>query len=190
MYENVASGWADRRDPDPLASSHWLQEVVITSTQASWWQAQKTYCDGLVQDRWNSSALAMELCLSCTNPSIWSWETWYNISWWQTPQTGSRVIALTNCVPQVKVQINIHCYNHRYLARFLIFVTIPSLHVTSWDLLKTFPKGFQLNDQELCPQQFPKGELQCSQAVDFKYSGPALAMQIQSNFSQKFSLTS
>ena len=29
------------------------------------------YIDGLVQERRNSSALAMELCLSCTNPSIW-----------------------------------------------------------------------------------------------------------------------
>ena len=28
------------------------------------------YIDGLVQERHNSSALAMELCLSCTNPSI------------------------------------------------------------------------------------------------------------------------
>ena len=28
--------------------------------------------DGLVQERRNSSALAMELCLSCTNPSIWT----------------------------------------------------------------------------------------------------------------------
>ena len=27
--------------------------------------------DGLVQERRNSSALAMEFCLSCTNPSIW-----------------------------------------------------------------------------------------------------------------------
>ena len=26
--------------------------------------------DGLVQERRNSSALAMELCLSCTNPSM------------------------------------------------------------------------------------------------------------------------
>ena len=29
------------------------------------------HIDGLVQERHNSSALAMELCLSCTNPSIW-----------------------------------------------------------------------------------------------------------------------
>ena len=29
------------------------------------------HIDGLVQERRNSSALAMELCLSCINPSIW-----------------------------------------------------------------------------------------------------------------------
>ena len=31
-----------------------------------WW-----HFDGLVQERCNSSTLAMELCLSCTNPLIW-----------------------------------------------------------------------------------------------------------------------
>ena len=32
------------------------------------------HIDGLVQERHNSSALAVELCLSCTNPLIWaSW---------------------------------------------------------------------------------------------------------------------
>ena len=31
--------------------------------------------DGLVQERRNSSALAMELCLSCTNPSIYDTRT-------------------------------------------------------------------------------------------------------------------
>ena len=31
---------------------------------------QKTYIGGLAQERHNSIALAMELCLSCTNPSI------------------------------------------------------------------------------------------------------------------------
>ena len=31
--------------------------------------------DGLVQERRNSSALAMELCLSCTNPSIYQLES-------------------------------------------------------------------------------------------------------------------
>ena len=30
------------------------------------------HLDGLVQERRNSSALAMELCLSCINPSIYA----------------------------------------------------------------------------------------------------------------------
>ena len=34
-----------------------------------WW----VNIDGLMQERCNSSALAMELRLSCTNPSTWSW---------------------------------------------------------------------------------------------------------------------
>ena len=33
------------------------------------------HIDGLMQERRNSSALAMELLLSCTNPSIW-WYEW------------------------------------------------------------------------------------------------------------------
>ena len=42
-------------------------------------QVDATHIDGLVQERRNSSALAMELRLSCTNPSICyssiSWDT-------------------------------------------------------------------------------------------------------------------
>ena len=34
--------------------------------------ALNPYIDGLVQERCNSSTLAMELHLSCTNPSIWT----------------------------------------------------------------------------------------------------------------------
>ena len=33
-------------------------------------QMWQRHFNGLVQERHNSSALAMELCLSCTNPSI------------------------------------------------------------------------------------------------------------------------
>ena len=33
----------------------------------------EAYIDGLVQEKSNSSALAMELRLSCTNPSIYEW---------------------------------------------------------------------------------------------------------------------
>ena len=34
----------------------------------------KQYSDGLVQEKRNSSALAKELCLSCTNPLIWAFQ--------------------------------------------------------------------------------------------------------------------
>ena len=33
-----------------------------------------TYIDGIVEERRNSSAVAVELCLSCTSPSIWYYE--------------------------------------------------------------------------------------------------------------------
>ena len=36
-----------------------------------WTHAPWADIDGLVQNRFNSSALAMELCFCCTNPSIW-----------------------------------------------------------------------------------------------------------------------
>ena len=35
--------------------------------------------DGLVQERRNSSALALEVRLSCTNPSIWPWSCCYQL---------------------------------------------------------------------------------------------------------------
>ena len=34
-------------------------------------QHEDAHFDGLLQERHNSSALAMELCFSCTNPSIY-----------------------------------------------------------------------------------------------------------------------
>ena len=64
---------------------------------------ENIYIDGSAQERCNSSALAMELCLSCTNPSTWfgkmymiwenmhdddgimAWKSWpfvRGISWW------------------------------------------------------------------------------------------------------------
>ena len=45
------------------------------------------YIDGLVQERRNSSALAMELCLACTNPPVCLW--WKNrIKEWNLFTTG------------------------------------------------------------------------------------------------------
>ena len=50
-----------------------LTKVIIGSTSHylnQWWPSS-LHIDGLVQERRNSSALAMELHLSCTNPSIY-----------------------------------------------------------------------------------------------------------------------
>ena len=49
----TVSGWCD-----------WIQTVYVLVKLVGF------YIDGLVQERRNSSALAMELRLSCTNPSI------------------------------------------------------------------------------------------------------------------------
>ena len=54
---------------------NWGYILVIYQWQAITWpsndQVLQYYFDGLVQERHNSSALAMELCLSCSNPWIW-----------------------------------------------------------------------------------------------------------------------
>ena len=42
----------------------------------------KGYIDGLVQERCNSIALAMELRLSCTNPSIWGFKFMNMVKSW------------------------------------------------------------------------------------------------------------
>ena len=55
-------------------ASHWLDAYTKWSLQL--WSKNIVHCldlqniNVLVQERWNSSVLAMELCLSCTNPSI------------------------------------------------------------------------------------------------------------------------
>ena len=50
------------------------------------------HIDGLVQDRRNSSALAMEVRLSCTNPSIYlvilKWQVEHRLDSQQTPHTS------------------------------------------------------------------------------------------------------
>ena len=60
----------------PLMSlwSLW-RDVMTNATMPPHWRsgvAYSDYPDGLVQEGRNSSALAMELRLSCINPSIWS----------------------------------------------------------------------------------------------------------------------
>ena len=54
------------------------------------------HIDGLVQERRNSDALAMELCLSCTKPSIWH----FNNYWYDTCIFNCTCILVT-----IKIQV-------------------------------------------------------------------------------------
>ena len=49
---------------------HWLPLTAILHV---WPTGRKDHIDGLMQERRNSIANALELHLSCTNPSIWQW---------------------------------------------------------------------------------------------------------------------
>ena len=53
-----------------IGSTHWCTEKIISYAYPDIY-SQQTHFDGLVQETRNSSALAMELRLSCTNPSIY-----------------------------------------------------------------------------------------------------------------------
>ena len=54
-------------------SGLWHHDVMVPKKLpflSDWPLFHKNHINGLVQERHNSSALAMELCLCCTNPSI------------------------------------------------------------------------------------------------------------------------
>ena len=48
----------------------WMGQWIITKYRISIYTDGRRHVDGVVQERRNSSALAMELRLSCTNPSM------------------------------------------------------------------------------------------------------------------------
>ena len=73
------------KSTDVWYSNHELQETWlydkivgrVTTAMAAKWPAHELMnddIDGLVQESRSFSALAMELRLSCINPSIWSYE--------------------------------------------------------------------------------------------------------------------
>ena len=61
--------------------------------------------DGLVQNRRNSSALAMELRFFCTNPSIYATQTCYQ-SWPQDSwERYGRIVIPCYCVPKSPINL-------------------------------------------------------------------------------------
>ena len=65
--------------------SHFIPHFRSFEISLSWWKTT-LHINGLVQDRCNSSALAMELHLSCTNSCIIYWDfshvTWISNTIW------------------------------------------------------------------------------------------------------------
>ena len=60
------------RDTSLAAGKTGFQHVLkLEMLWEKFWFNLLLYIDGLVQERRNSSALAVELCLSCTDPSLW-----------------------------------------------------------------------------------------------------------------------
>ena len=58
-----------------LKATFWCPLVLVKSSQ--WiWKREPVYFDDLVQEIRKSSALAMELRISCTNPSVLSMGIW------------------------------------------------------------------------------------------------------------------
>ena len=58
-------------DPSKYGERATCAMVLNQVSWILWPQYQKGYTDGLVQEIWNSSVLAMKLRLSCTEPSIY-----------------------------------------------------------------------------------------------------------------------
>ena len=75
-------------------------------------RAPRHYFEGLAQERRNSSALAMELCLSCTNPS--SWSQYHIIKW---------IFSWYCSYHKMKYRVH-HFHMYTYIKWFLAYIYI------------------------------------------------------------------
>ena len=96
----------------------------------SWYKQIDLYIDELLQKRCNSSALVMELHLSCTNPSMSWW--WLHMSWCQTH---------TELQPFNKLCLS-DFYNQliALLLAGTLFTTITIYETSSWTSCKPLPQ--------------------------------------------------
>ena len=67
-----------------------VEQEMGTGEGCGWCLHRSSYIDGLVQERRNSSALAVELRLSCTNPSTW----WHHFNGLAQDCTISSVLVM------------------------------------------------------------------------------------------------
>ena len=87
-----------------------------TTKTLFWWCMTTTYFDGLVQERRNSHALAMELHLSCTNPSTWC--LYYVRYEWNTHTSFNKIPVFMSSKFKCKIfAINTHFPNRSLSTR-------------------------------------------------------------------------
>ena len=67
ILDNIGSGNGSVPNRNFLSMASHKQQKILNPTPS----VPKKHNDGLVQERHNSIDNALELCLSCTNPSIW-----------------------------------------------------------------------------------------------------------------------
>ena len=75
------NGWVNNREAGDLRCHRVHHDVtvmvkLVSSYSTAFILHHCYHTEGLVQERCNSSALSMELHLSCTNPSIWTMIDW------------------------------------------------------------------------------------------------------------------
>ena len=140
---------------------HWLHVdgwlIIPEATSKNWWgnffwnlvevnrSLPHTHFDGLVQERHNSSALAMELCLSCTNLSISGCKKYRStyLNFWTNKHSQA-------------VSPNIHNRHHiaqsyRYLEAKDIYILSPSsLSLPLYLYDESYYNTDILTDQQTC----------------------------------------
>ena len=82
VKHNTCTWWCDQFETetwqcDNHNGQNWIRSGDIIT------QSNTSHIDGLVQERRNSSALAVELCLSCTKPGI-AWLSGVNMTFFST----------------------------------------------------------------------------------------------------------
>ena len=100
------------------------------------------YIDGLVQERCNSSALAVELCLSCTNPPTWG--PWIIVSIMAARASCPTVTNVVdnnyddyayisiNMFPEVQLHVEMAVISNRFEIFMILFRQIQIWHNCTW----------------------------------------------------------
>ena len=109
----------------------------------------RKHINGLVQERRNSSALAMELCLSCTKPSmsnfVISSVSAYGLTSWSTRTSADTVMTSLDLlyvqdniwretdIFTIRSNVPLHLYTNQHLSLLWAFDPFPEYHIALCD---------------------------------------------------------